>query len=444
MAEAAGASRAVFGRVDSNDRLVDAEPELAALQEEAGGAVGGKLLLPQLSAVVRLARELDIAVTRRAMAAGAQNDVEFWVTATPEGEEVALSIDRWSFRPPAPPRLEAILAGGGDIRPNAPASWSADERLRLTGLSPDLAAMLSLSPGEAIGQPLTKIFRLEEDDAGDFPILTAAAAQDDFSGQLARPRNGDEPLLTLSATAIRTDGRFDGYRGLVSTGDAEDEDSSRDPQREAVESALDDALRSPLGKIIRSAVRIAQRSDGPLRGDYASYASDIAAAARHLMEVMTSMSGEAAGDRKLVDLASLADESAGLLSSAADEKSVAVLLRSNAPLMAHGDRSAVIQILVNLIGNALRYSPERGEVVLSFERRDGFAEVHVRDCGPGIDPVNQERIFERFEKAGDTLGNTGLGLAISRRLARAMGGEILVESEPGDGSCFILRLPAAA
>jgi signal transduction histidine kinase len=181
-----------------------------------------------------------------------------------------------------------------------------------------------------------------------------------------------------------------------------------------------------------------------LRGDYASYASDIAAAARHLMEVMTSMSGEAAGDRKLVDLASLADESAGLLSSAADEKSVAVLLRSNAPLMAHGDRSAVIQILVNLIGNALRYSPERGEVVLSFERRDDFAEVHVRDCGPGIDPVNQERIFERFEKAGDTLGNTGLGLAISRRLARAMGGEILVESEPGDGSCFILRLPAAA
>jgi signal transduction histidine kinase len=181
-----------------------------------------------------------------------------------------------------------------------------------------------------------------------------------------------------------------------------------------------------------------------LRGDYASYASDIAAAARHLMEVMTSMSGEAAGDRKLVDLALLADESAGLLSSAADEKSVTVLLRSNAPLMAHGDRSAVIQILVNLIGNALRHSPDRGEVALSFEHKDGFAEVHVRDCGPGIDPADQERIFERFEKASDTLGNTGLGLAISRRLARAMGGEILVESEPGDGSCFILRLPAAA
>jgi signal transduction histidine kinase len=443
MAEAAGASRAVFGRVDSNDCLVDAEAELAALQEEAGGTVGGKLLLPQLSAVVRVARELDIAVTRRAMAAGAQNDVEFWVTATPEGDQIALSIDRWSFRPPAPPRLEAILAGGGDVRPTAPTSWSADERLRLTALSPDLAAILSLSPGEAIGQPLTKIFRLEEDESGDFPILAAAAAQEDFAGQLARPRHGDEPLLTLSATAIRSDGRFEGYRGLVSTGDADVEDDARDPQREAVESALDDALRSPLGKIIRSAVRIAQRSDGPLRGDYASYASDIAAAARHLMEVMTSMSGEAAGDRKRVDLALLADESAGLLSSAAEEKSVHVVMRPSEPLMAQGDRSAVIQILVNLIGNALRHSPERSEVAVSFERREGFAEVHVRDFGPGIDPVDHERIFERFEKATGSVGNTGLGLAISRRLARAMGGEILVESRLGDGACFILRLPAS-
>jgi signal transduction histidine kinase len=444
MAEAAGASRAVFGRVDSADRLVHAEPELAALQEEAGGAVGGKLLLPQVSAVVRLARELEIAVTRRAMAAGAQNDVEFWVTATPEGDEIALSIDRWSFRPPAPPRLEAILSGGAELRPNAAASWSADERLRLTALSPDLATILSLAPGEALGQPLTRIFRLEEDESGDLPILTAAAAQDDFSGQMARPRGGGEPLLTLSATAVHTAGRFEGYQGLVSIGGADSGEGTKDPHREAVESALDDALRSPLGKIIRSAVRIAQRSDGPLRGDYASYASDIAAAAKHLMEVMTSMSGDTAADRKVVDLALLADESAGLLSSAADEKGVRVVIRSNGPLMAQGDRSAVIQVLVNLIGNALRYSPGRSEVVVSLERKDGFAEVHVRDRGPGIDPIDHERIFERFEKAAGSIGNTGLGLAISRRLARAMGGEILVESKPGDGSCFILRLLSAS
>jgi signal transduction histidine kinase len=441
MAEPAGASRPVFGRVDSDGRLIEADSELAALQVEAGGAIGGKLLLPQVSAVVRVARELEITVTRRAMAAGAENDVEFWVTAAPEGDEVALSIDRWSRRAPAPPRLEAIVAGGAELRPTAAASWSADARLRLTALSPDLAALLSLAPGEAIGQPLTKVFRLEEDESGDFPILAAAATQDDFSGQLARPRHGEEPLLTLSATAIHTEGRFEGYRGLVSTGGSDG--AGKDAQRAAVESALDDALRSPLDKIIRSAVRISQRSDGPLRSDYAAYASDIAGAARHLMEVMTSMGGESGAEGKSVDLAQLADESLGLLSSAAEEKGVNVTLGSNDPLIANGDRSAVIQILVNLIGNAVRHSPDKSEIRVTFERGGGFAHVHVRDSGPGIDASDQERIFERFEKGRGTLGNTGLGLAISRRLARAMGGDILVDSRPGNGACFTLRLPAA-
>lgn len=444
MAEPAGSSRPVLGRVDLNGCLTHADPELAALQAEAGARIGGKLMLPQVAAVVRVARELDIPVTRKVLAAGAQNDVEFWLTATPEGDSIALSMDRWVYRAPAPPRLEAIAGGSGVARAPGEASWSADERLRLTSLSPELSELLSVAPGEAIGQPLTKIFRLEEDGSGDFPILAAAAAQEDFSGQRARSRATDGPVLTLSATAVHSDGRFEGYRGLAAKEDADGEGEMKDPTREAVETALDDALRSPLDKIIRSALKIAQRSDGPLRGDYASYASDIAGAARHLMDVMTSMSGDAAADGKLVDLALLADESAGLLSSAADDKSVGVTIRASTPLIARGDRSAVIQILVNLIGNALRHSPERSEVTVSLERKDGFAEVHVRDCGPGIDPADQERIFERFEKASGVLGNTGLGLAISRRLARAMGGEILVESRPGDGACFILRLPAAS
>jgi len=443
MAEPAGANRPVLGRVDADDRLIEAAPELAALQLEAGSRVGGKLLLPQVVSVVGLARTLNIAVTRRAVAAGAKNDVEFWVTAVPDGNDVALSIDRWVFRPPAPPRLEAIASGAADPRPRIDAWWSADERLRLTSVSPDLAAMLSLAPGEGIGQPLTKVFRLEESESGDLPILSAAAGQQDFSGQLARPRTDNDPLLTLSATAIHGEGLFEGYRGQAWIAPTESELRASDRQRAAIESALDEALRSPLGKIIRSAVRIAQRSDGPLAGDYASYGSDIAGAARHLMEVMTSMSGDSAGSRKLVDLAALADESVGLLSSAADDKSVTLRTKSNGSLMASGDDSAVIQILVNLIGNALRHSPERGEVSVSLERKDGFAQVHVQDSGPGIDPADQARIFERFEKGSGTLGNIGLGLAISRRLARAMGGDIEVESRPGEGARFTLRLPAA-
>jgi len=67
----------------------------------------------------------------------------------------------------------------------------------------------------------------------------------------------------------------------------------------------------------------------------------------------------------------------------------------------------------------------------------------VSDDGPGIDPADQQRIFERFERADASAGGTGLGLAISRRLARSMGGDVTLESAPGDGARFTLTLPSA-
>jgi signal transduction histidine kinase len=110
---------------------------------------------------------------------------------------------------------------------------------------------------------------------------------------------------------------------------------------------------------------------------------------------------------------------------------------------ARGEPRSVVQILVNLIGNAARYSPEGTTVTASFERSGGLAMVHVADEGPGIDGVDQERIFEPFEQAQNGNGGSGLGLAISRRLARGMGGDIRLESVPGDGARFTLVLPAA-
>ena len=78
---------------------------------------------------------------------------------------------------------------------------------------------------------------------------------------------------------------------------------------------------------------------------------------------------------------------------------------------------------------------------LSFASSPATASVIVADEGPGIDPADQQRIFERFERAGAKQGGTGLGLAISRRLARSMGGDVTVDSEPGAGARFTLTLP---
>jgi signal transduction histidine kinase len=99
--------------------------------------------------------------------------------------------------------------------------------------------------------------------------------------------------------------------------------------------------------------------------------------------------------------------------------------------------------LVNLLGNAVRHSPEGETVTITFDRSDGFAQAHVADRGPGIASEDQQRIFERGERAKGAEGGTGLGLAIARRLAQSMGGDITLESEAGQGARFTLSLPSS-
>ena len=110
-------------------------------------------------------------------------------------------------------------------------------------------------------------------------------------------------------------------------------------------------------------------------------------------------------------------------------------------LPAIGDFGRVLQILVNLIGNAVRYSPEESAVWVRSEVEGDTAVVIVADQGKGIAPDDQQRIFEKFERVDpNEPGGSGLGLYISRRLARAMGGDITVDSAPGKGARFILTL----
>src|SRR5207247_10854494 len=119
--------------------------------------------------------------------------------------------------------------------------------------------------------------------------------------------------------------------------------------------------------------------------------------------------------------------------STAEERQVVIEPETVRSLPASGQERAVIQILVNLVGNAVRHSPSGGTVRLSFARTSGTASVTVSDEGPGIAPAHQQRIVERFERADAEEGGTGLGRAISRRLARPMGGDLTLESAPGEG-----------
>jgi signal transduction histidine kinase len=433
----------VRGRLDSQDRLISADPELVALQTDAGSHIGSELALPQILAIARLARKLGVPIYRNAMAAGADQDVEMVVRATPDGEDIVLALDRWAPRAPAAPRLGTLVPHEQQIDlGGAPEEWAANEDLSIVSISTGLAEKLGTTPEEAIGKPLTRFLKLEENEEGVLPLLMAATSRTAFEGQIARPRRGAEDVLILRGTPVTAaDGRFAGFQGEV----VDEAGSAAVARTDATEldAMIDEALRSPLDRIIDSADRIVQQADGPLRSDYADYASDIAAAARHLLSVIRSMNGEAEQDQDRIDLVSLATEAGGLVETTAHSRRVRIVLDPSDPLAARGESRGIIQILVNLIGNAVRHSPSGSTVTLSFDNAEGMARVHVSDQGPGIDLVDQERIFERFERVKGGEGGAGLGLAIARRLAHSMGGDILLQSAPGEGARFTLTLPAA-
>ncbi len=411
---------------------------------EAGSSIGATLALPQIAAVARLARKLGIPVSRPAIAASANHDVELWVRAVPEGDEISLALEGWTQHSASSPRLAALLGGdSGTATVAEVGEWSADADLKLTAVSAPLAERLGSEAGELIGQPLTRIFRLEENDAGEMPLIAALAARHGFAGQPAKARAGDTAtVLTLSGDVIfGPDGSFAGFSGRAGPAAGTGAQPAQ-PSMAAIDEALNEALRSPLDRIIDYAERMADRSEGPLRSEYAAYATDISAAARHLLSVIHSMSEEPGKAHRSIDLAALAAEAVVLLEPSAEARGVRIVVDGKGPLPANGEERAVIQILVNLIGNAVRHSPSGGTVTLRFAQLSDLASVTVSDEGPGIALADQQRIFERFERATPDEGGTGLGLAISRRLARSMGGDIGLESAPDVGARFTLVLPS--
>jgi signal transduction histidine kinase len=131
--------------------------------------------------------------------------------------------------------------------------------------------------------------------------------------------------------------------------------------------------------------------------------------------------------------------------SLAKEKHIAlkVELQPNLP-PAHGDERKLTQVLLNLVGNAIKFTDE-GEVAIKAATANGSITVSVRDSGPGITEADQAKIFEEFQQAESSItrekGGTGLGLTISKRIVELHGGRSWVESSPGQGSTFSFTLP---
>jgi heavy metal sensor kinase len=143
-------------------------------------------------------------------------------------------------------------------------------------------------------------------------------------------------------------------------------------------------------------------------------------------------------------LADLADAASVLGVS----KSIYINYRPSEDLNVLADNAKLYQMFLNLVDNAVKYTPEGGLISMTIHKDGAFAEVRVRDTGIGISPENQKKIFDRFYRVDKArsreLGGVGLGLSIVRWTVEAHNGTIRVESEPGQGSTFIVRLPLLA
>jgi signal transduction histidine kinase len=446
----------VRGLIDREGRLVEADKRLHDLNARAGGGIGQPIAVPQIATLTRLAQRLGILVSRGVVAADEDDDIELWVRAEPNGEGVRLTITGWRTRAAWHPEAAQGERDGDFLRSAGDWSWESDSALRITFLSINAGAKFGFDSGAMLGQPLTKLFILGEDREGAFPILGGLALHQPFDDQRATIRATGRPVL-LSATP-RTDasGAFAGFVGATHMigGDvpaaAPKPEAPRDGVSEAFALRLDQALRPPLGRIIANADSINAQSEGPLRQDYVDYAADIASAGRHLMGLVDDLVDLQAIERpdfvvakEPLDLADVARRAAGLLAVRASEAQV--WIDKPAPqeaLPATGEFRRALQVLVNLIGNAVRYSPSEGMVWIRAEREDDMAAIIVADQGKGIAVADQARIFEKFERVDPREpGGSGLGLYIARRLARAMGGDVTVDSAPGQGARFVFTLP---
>ncbi|HEV2149740.1 MAG TPA: ATP-binding protein [Longimicrobiaceae bacterium] len=214
-------------------------------------------------------------------------------------------------------------------------------------------------------------------------------------------------------------------------------------------------LRTPLNAVLGYADLLEAEIPGPLNRAQREQLGRIKSSSGHLLqlidEILTFTRMEAGQERiraREVKLDPLLREAGSLIEPLASAKGVRLRVRGPGDgASLRTDPGKVRQILLNLLSNAVKFT-ERGEVELSAEMDGRGAVLRVRDTGVGIAPEHRERIWEPFwqveQGATRAAEGTGFGLAVARSLASLLGGELSVESVPGEGSTFTLRVPSAA
>jgi signal transduction histidine kinase len=211
-------------------------------------------------------------------------------------------------------------------------------------------------------------------------------------------------------------------------------------------------LRTPLNAIIGFSEVLAEGMFGEINEKQTEYLGDILESGRHLLSLINDILDLAkieAGRMELeatdFDLPGGIENALVLVRERAGRRGITLGREIDERLGAiRADERKVKQVLLNLLSNALKFTPEGGRIDVRAGLQDGVAEVSVSDTGVGIAPEDQEAVFEEFRQVGTAskkVEGTGLGLALSRKFIELHGGRIWVKSQVGVGSTFTFTLP---
>lgn len=439
-------------RTDADDRLIEAEEPLASFHLRAGGEIPGPIVTPALLELVRKARSSNQVVSRAIRAQDSAEQISVWVEVTPGRVGTIIKLSSWNAEDlPEPGLAEDNRGRLALVRHLAGLSARLDEKQNL--LTVDWTAsdmdMLGEAMSHGVGKAWTEFAKPEISgliQPAQWQVLDGLKVQVPGS-----EREWAAQLVPLGAKSPGAAG-FELYlvpdRPLA---EPPSKASRRSDRAAGIGSEIAPVLRQPVSRIIANAETIRTQLAGPLAPEYSSYAADIAAAGEHLLALIDDLTTlEMVEDEDFapapdeIDLADVGRRAAGILGVRAKEHGIVIdAPKDGESVPAIGEFRRTLQVLLNLVGNAIRYSPEGGEVWIRVEQGDDRARVIVADQGEGLDPDEQERVFKKFERLGRKGdGGSGLGLYISRRLAEAMGGTLSVESAKGQGARFILELPA--
>jgi signal transduction histidine kinase len=214
-------------------------------------------------------------------------------------------------------------------------------------------------------------------------------------------------------------------------------------------------LRTPLNAIAGYTSLMLEGFASPVTQRQADYLRRIDKSYRHMMRVIEGVLMQARADAGKIEY-HIADVPVGQILDLIDPLTAPQRAQKrfaydcsgcDRRMVLHADPDLVVQIVLNLLSNAMKYTPPRGSITLRTQSRPPIhGALQVRDTGVGMSRGELDRLFEPYTQfaAGQKERGTGLGLSISRELARGMAGEITAESEPGSGSVFTLTLPLAA